>query len=107
MNVTVLDRYRKDAITEIGWDAYSYNLATWFHYPYPAGAEAARWANLRGESGTVWDYIVLIDDPYTMEYTPGMHAQGVAKIAEEVAKSANPAQIVLLMPWPGTGSSST
>lgn len=107
VNVTVLDRYRSDAITEIGWTAYSYTLAGWFHYPYPAGAETARWANLRGESGTVWDYIVLIGDPYTMEYTPGLYAHGVAKIAEEVAKSANPAQIVLLMPWPGSGSSST
>ncbi len=107
VNVTVLDRYRTDAITDIGWQAYSYNLATWFHYPYPAGAETARWANLRGESGTVWDYIVLIGDPYTMEYTPGMYAQGVAKIAEEVAKSANPAQIILLMPWPGSGASAT
>jgi len=107
INVTVLDRYRTDAITEIGWQAHSYTLAGWFHYPYPAGAETARWANLRGESGTVWDYIVLIGDPYTMEYTPGMYAHGVAKIAEEVAKSANPAQIVLLMPWPGSGSSST
>lgn len=71
VNVTVLDRYRADAITQMsGWYAHSYNLATWFHYPYPAGAEANRWANLRGEAGTVWDYVVLIGDPYTMEYTP-------------------------------------
>ncbi len=105
VNVTVLDRYRTDANMDTGWQAYSYNLATWFHYPYPAGAEAARWANLRGESGTVWDYVVLIGDPYTMEYTPGMYAQGVGKIAEEVAKG--PAQLILLMPWQGSGSSST
>jgi uncharacterized repeat protein (TIGR02543 family) len=107
VNVTVLDRYRSDAITEIGWTAHSYTLAGWFHYPYPAGAETARWANLRGEAGTVWDYVVLIGDPYTMEYTPGMYAHGVAKIAEEVAKGATPAQVILLMPWPATGSSST
>lgn len=106
VNVTILDRYRSDAITLLfGWNAHSYNLATWFHYPYPAGAEAARWANLRGESGTVWDYVVLIGNPYTMEYTPGLYAHGVAKIAEEVAKG--PAQLVLLMPWPGAGSFST
>ena len=107
VNVTLIDRYRADAITEIGWTAYSYTLAGWFHHPYPAGAETARWANLRGEAGTVWDYVVLIGDPYTMEYTPGMYAHGVAKIAEEVAKSANPAQVILLMPWQGSGSSST
>lgn len=106
VNVTVLDRYRADAISQMpGWNAYSYNLATWFHYPYPAGAETNRWANLRGEAGTAWDYVVLIGDPYTMEYTPGMYAHGVAKIAEEVAKGS--AELILLMPWPASGSSSS
>lgn len=105
VNVTLVERYANNYMPDIGWDAYSYNLATWFHYPYPAGAESNRWANLRGEAGTIWDYVVLIGDPYTMEYTPGMYAHGVAKIAEEVAKGS--AQLVLLMPWPGTGSSSS
>jgi hypothetical protein len=104
VNVTVQERYASHAITN-GWYAHSYNLATWFHYPYPAGAESNRWANLRGEAGTNWNYVVLIGDPYTMEYTPGMYAHGVAKVAEEVAKGG--AETVLLMPWPGSGSSST
>ena len=84
INVSVLERYASQALAGplSGWNAYSYNLATWFHYPYPAGAETNRWANLRGEAGTVWDYVVLIGDPYTMEYTPGMYAYGVARIAE-------------------------
>ena len=85
----------------------SYNLTGWFHYPLPAGAEEARWANLRGEGGTVWDYVVIIGDPYTMEKTPGMYAQGVAKVAEEVAKGADPAEVILLMNWPASASSST
>lgn len=87
------------------FQSYSYNLTGWFHYPLPAGAESNRWANLRGESGTDWDYVVIIGDPYTMEKTPGMYAQGVAVVAEEVAKGN--AETILLMNWPDAGSSST
>jgi hypothetical protein len=87
---------------------YPHSLAAWFHYPLPAGVETTtRWPNLRGELGTQWDYIILIGDPYTMEYLPGLYAQGVGTIAEEVAKSANPAEVILLMPWPAASSSST
>jgi hypothetical protein len=110
VNVTVTDRYGSQAIYN-GWTAYSYNLSTWFHYPFatqaegPAENETNRWSNLRGEEGTEWDYVVVIGDPYTMEYTPGVYSLGVAKIAEEVAKGS--AELVVFMPWQGTGSSSS
>jgi hypothetical protein len=110
--VTVAERHNNNLPTGFVYNTAtflsdSYNLTGWFHYPLPAGAEDARWANLRGESGTVWDYVVIIGDPYTMEKTPGMYAQGVAKVAEEVAKGADPAEVILLMNWPaGTSSSS-
>jgi hypothetical protein len=81
------------------------NLFHWFHFPYPADAETTRWANLRGENGTVWDYVVLIGDAHTMEYLPGFYALGVSEIAKEVAKGS--AETVLLMPWPAAGSSTT
>ena len=55
----------------------------------------------------MWDYVVIIGDPYTMEKTPGMYAQGVAKVAEEVAKGADPAEVILLMNWPAGASSSS
>jgi len=104
VNVTSEERYKADSIP--GWSVYSYNLASWFHYPYPAGIEAStRWPNLRGENGTQWDYVILIGDPYTMEYTPGMYAHGVAQVAKEVSKGS--AETMLLMPWPGSGSSSS
>ena len=32
------------------------STSRWFHYPLPTEAESNRWANLRGESGTDWDY---------------------------------------------------
>jgi dihydroorotase-like cyclic amidohydrolase len=49
--------------------------------------------------------VIVIGDPYTMEVFPGVYAQGVATIAEEVAKGG--AETVLLMPWPGNASTST
>ncbi len=104
VNVVVEDRYQYHA--DGIWGAYAYDLATWFHFPYPADVETTtRWPNLRGEGGTEWDYVILIGDPYNMEYTPGVYAHGVAKVAEEVAKGS--AETVLLMPWPGAGSDSS
>lgn len=105
VNVTMKERHARHYMASIRWQAYSYNLATWFHFPFPAGVETNRWADLRGEEGTAWDYVVLIGDPYTMEHTPGLYAQGVAKIAEEVAKG--PAEVILLMPWKRKGSLTT
>ena len=82
-----------------------YDLAAWFHYPLPADVETTtRWPNLRGEAGTDWDYVIVIGDPGTMETMPGLYAQGVAVIAQEVAKGG--AETVLLMPWSKNGSAS-
>ncbi|MCC5843543.1 MAG: hypothetical protein JJU05_04755 [Verrucomicrobia bacterium] len=80
------------------------NLFTWFHWPYGTGGRAARWADLRGEGDTAWDYVVLIGDTYTIETTPGLYTLGVANVAAEVAKGSG--QTVLLMPWPAPGSTS-
>ena len=74
INVQVEERYMSQGGIIGSWTAYSYNLMTWFNYPFPADAEQARWQNLRGEGDIKWDYIVLIGDPYTMEYTPGMYS---------------------------------
>jgi hypothetical protein len=105
VNVVTKERYQS-ATNHNGYPAYSYNLASWFHFPYPAGVETStRWPDLRGENGTAWDYVILIGDPYTMEHSPGMYAYGVAQIGLEVAKGS--AEMVLLMPWQGQGSSSS
>ncbi len=82
------------------------NLSSWFHWPYPADVETkTRWPNLRGENGTKWDYVVVIEDSFTIEYLPGLYADGVAKIAQEVAKG--PGKTLLLMSWPGANSKSS
>lgn len=101
--VKTIERYAM-ASSALGQTHYAYNLASWFHWPYPSGAESNRWADLRGEAGNEWDYIILIPDPYTIETMPGLYALGVSEIAREVANGT--AETLLLMPWPnGTGSS--
>jgi MBG domain len=109
VNVTLEDRYHTTSATVDTYNTqtYSYNLVSWFYWPYPAGTDTQRWANLRGEAGTKWNYVVLIGDPYTIEYTPGVYALGVGKIGEEVAKGTNGAETVLLMAWPAQNSTST
>ncbi len=81
-----------------------YSLAQ--HYMWPEG-KAARLANLRGEGTYEWDYIVLCNDPYIMANFPGMVAEGVKLIQEEVAQSASPAQVVLMAQWPESSSTFT
>ena len=69
------------------------------HYMWPEG-KAARLANLRGQGDHQWDYIVLFFDPYILGNFPGMVAEGVKMIQDEVAKSDHPAQILLFAQWP-------
>jgi Bacterial Ig domain/Calx-beta domain len=63
------------------------------------------WKNLRGESGTNWNYVILMDDPNTIEYFPGLYTLGVSEVGKEVAKGGG--ETVLLMLWPGSGSESS
>ena len=88
-------RTSSDGINDI--TAHCYSLAQ--HFMWPEG-KAARLSNLRGEEGTRWDYIILCGDPYIMANFPGMYAEGVKLIQSEVARSANPARVVLMAQWP-------
>ncbi len=104
VNVALEDRYRMGSDD---WGTkYSYNLLSWFHWPYPANDEVNnRWPSLRNQGSTAWDHVVLIEDSYTVERTPGLYAQAVAMIGEEVEKAGK--KPLLLMTWPGSGSTST
>ncbi len=111
VNVEFEDIYKTKAqtVNYSGSSVYNftsrcYSLAQ--HYMWPDG-KATRMANLRGEGTRQWDYIVLCQDPYIMANFPGMVAEGVKLIKEEVAKSANPAQVVLLAQWPESSSTFT
>ncbi|MDF7827037.1 hypothetical protein P4B35_23645, partial [Pontiellaceae bacterium B12227] len=81
--------------------AHCYSLAQYFFWP---DGKEERLANLRGEGSHGWDYIVLSFDPYILANFPGMVAEGVKLIQQEVAKSSSPAQIVLLAQWPEDSS---
>jgi hypothetical protein len=119
VNVTTRNRVAGSTSTSSFATACN-NLLAWFYWRYGewvnndpvlgnyasvTGTQVQRWAELRGENGTEWDYVVLIGDPFTIETIPGYYTLGVARIAEEVAKGTG--QTVLLMPWPAAGSSST
>jgi len=102
VNVTLENRYRT-ASNDWGTQ-YCYNLLSWFHWPYPAGDDVnVRCPNLRNAGTTQWDHVVLIEDSYTIERTPGLYAQAVAMIGGEVEKAAGK-KPVLLMTWPGSSS---
>jgi hypothetical protein len=86
--------------------AHCYSLAQ--HFMWPDG-KTTRLANLRGEAGTQWDYIVVCNDPYIMANFPGMYAEGVKLIQKEVAQSSNAItpQVILMAQWPENSSSFT
>jgi hypothetical protein len=114
VNVVLQETYDYKGYVVNGTRAgYSYcaNLATWFFYEYDEdGVKDTtfmlnRWKNLRGESGTDWDYVILVGDDITIDKIPGVYTLGVAKIAEEAAKGG--AETILLMTRPGPLSQST
>ena len=70
-----------------------HSLAQWFFWPEE---HEARLANLRGEGTTKWKFVVLVGDPYIMANMPGVYAEGVKLIADEVRKGT--AQPILMMP---------
>ena len=40
------------------------SLPGWFHAPYDSYNDIPPiWSNLRGEDGTVWDYVVILENP--------------------------------------------
>jgi len=83
---------------------YRYSLAQYIFWPE---GKAERLANLRGEGDHEWDYIIISGDPYLMADMPGVYAEGVRAIQQEVAKGS--AELVLLGQWPenSSGSSTT
>lgn len=109
MNVDFEDIYKqKNVQTAVGGggtlmlkDYRCYSLLQ--HFMWPEG-KAARMTDLRGEGSFQWDYIVLCEDPYVMANFPGLFAEAVKLIQDEVAQSASPAQIVLLAQWPENSS---
>jgi len=76
----------------------SNGLLAWHFNTSDTYPELARWANLRGESGTDWDYVILLGETFAMERVPAAYFEGVAHVAAEVEKGG--AEVVLLMPWP-------
>ncbi len=80
---------------EIPTEFHCHSLAQ--YYFWPEGRED-RLKQLKGESGTSWDYAVIVGDPYLIDNMPGIFAEGVHLIATEL-KANGKTKLVLLMPW--------
>ena len=110
VNVVSEDIYKSKSLdTAIGSAGTIYNFtyhcySLTQHYMWPEG-KTNRLANYRCESGTNWNYIVIMADPYLMANMPGMFAEGAALLIDEIRKGS--AQPVLLAQWPEHSSSFT
>lgn len=111
VNVQFEDTYKTKALSLVhsgsafsNYTSHCYSLAQHLMWP---DEKANRMANLRGQAGTQWDYIIITHDPYIMANFPGMVAEGVKRVKDEVAQSANPAQVLLLAQWPESTSEFT
>ena len=75
------------------------SLLTFYHM------DANNRSLLRGESGTDWDYVVILDEASTMEYFSGLYSEGVHAVIKDIKEGG--AEPILLMPWPGQNSDAT
>ena len=107
-NVVVEDIYtNKTKDTKVGSGSNNvrsmnfrrYSLAQ--YYVWPEGRDA-RLANLRGEGGIDWDYVVLMADPYLLANMPGVFAEGVQLLSKEISKGG--AETILFAQWPENSS---
>jgi len=104
-NVTFVDIYRSTTrwINGGGSDpAKTYSLQGYFYHP---DNREARWDNLKGDNGTEWDYIVLLEDPSILINTPGAYANGVRLIVNKIREGSPQAQPILMMQWADAASS--
>jgi hypothetical protein len=99
-----LDVYVANGGTQYAFETDEGNLVLYRHSIPFAERDTVRLPLLRGETKS-YDYVVITDDPTNMEHLPGLYAQGVKTVVEEIRKSG--AEPILLMTWPGATSLST
>lgn len=63
---------------------------------WPEGREA-RLANLQNKGPRKWDYVFIVGDPYLIGQMPGIYAEGVHLVMEQIRQGD--AKVALLMPW--------
>lgn len=107
VKVTYQDIYATKE-TPVGLGSAGREMPTTFHCHslaqyifWPEGREA-RLANLQNKGTTKWDYIYIVGDPYLIGQMPGIYAEGVHLVMEQIKKAGNGdsvAKVALVMPW--------
>lgn len=102
VNVVAEDIYRKKNVTSGIAGMLTSNLNYFCHsllqyYYWPEG-HGDRMANLAGDNGVDWDYVVFAADPHIVSTLPGYYALGAHKLASKVVEGK--AVPLLLMTWP-------
>jgi len=82
------------------FNAKCYGLLSYYYLP---AGRADRLNNLKGLSGTQWDYVVILGDLSFISSTPGVYAKGVKLIVDTIKQGS--AEPILMMQWPHAGSS--
>lgn len=102
INIVAEDMH-KSSIVSIGfgqggsiynWTCEAHSLMQYYYWPE---GQSARWLNLSGKNGNVWDYVVVCADPNIVAKMPGYYALGVNKIASKIVEGG--AKVLLLMEW--------
>lgn len=79
----------------LNYSHYAHSLMQYYYWP---DGQIERLADLKGEGGTDWDYVIIAADPYIVSKTPGFYSLGLNKIAAKVAEGN--AKTMVLLPWP-------
>ena len=82
------------AAKEIPTEFHCHSLAQFYFWP---DGRDDRLKLLSSDGATQWNYVVLVGDPYLICHMPGIYAEGIYLLAEQIKKSE--AKILLLMPW--------
>jgi len=89
--------------TPVGLGSAGKEIPTTFHchslaqYIFWPEGRSERLANLQNKGKTKWDYIFIVGDPYLISQMPGIYAEGVHLLIEQIKQGE--AKVALVMPW--------
>ncbi|MDX1679391.1 MAG: hypothetical protein R3242_01560 [Akkermansiaceae bacterium] len=101
--VTFQDIYTTIDNVPMGLGSAGKEIPTTFHrhslaqYVFWPDGKEARLASLQNKGAQKWDYIFIIGDPYLISQMPGIYAEGVHLLMEQIKQGE--AKVCLVTPW--------